>query len=227
MQFGTEFEDLRGWLDENEFEIPESFDAKLQPYLEAGAAFVVIKLLPGEDSSDIVPLRLTFSGTRPVIPIIPTSVAATPDMGVIVHMLAEHRAIPANYRHAVINEAAIDWSGQGANYPDVVSQAADEAGGQAFVTDFAGLHEGRLDFIFTPYDDETLSSISMASNLNELMRVLFIDLATPNADLMRILGNYVTPREGDTLIDVLRCANCYDDEFGLMVQRLPTNYEMK
>ena len=206
-------EDLRGWLDENEFEIPESFDAKLQPYLEVGAAFVVIKLLPGEDSSDIVPLRLTFSGTRPVIPIIPTSVAATPDMGVIVHMLAEHRAIPANYRHAVINEAAIDWSNQGANYPDVVSQAADEAGGQAFVTDFAGLHEGRLDFIFTPYDDETLSNISMASNLNELMRVLFIDLATPNADLMRILGNYVTPPEGDTLIDVLRCGNCYDDEF--------------
>ena len=48
------------------FQIPESFDAKLQPYLEVGAVFVVIKLLPGQDWN-IVPLRLTFSGTRPTI----------------------------------------------------------------------------------------------------------------------------------------------------------------
>ena len=37
---------------------------------------------------------------------------------------------------------AIDWVGGGQNYADVVSQAVDEAGGQAFVTDFAGPLQG-------------------------------------------------------------------------------------
>ena len=210
-------EDLRAWLDENQFEIPESFDAKLQPYLEVGAAFVVIKLLPGQDSSDIVPLRLTFSGTRPAIPIIPTSVAATPDMGVIVHMLADHRAVPVNYRHVIINEAAIEWNNQGANYPDVVSQAADEAGGQAFVTDFAGPHEDQITRMLNPYDEDTLTRVSMATNLVELMRViqLFSSNRGPNADLLRVLSNQITPPEGNTVTDVLNCPSCFDEDFSL------------
>ena len=207
-------EELRTWLDENQFQIPESFDDKLQPYVEAGAAFVVIKLLPGQDSGDIVPLRLTFSGTRPNIPILPTGVAATPDMGVIVHMLADHRSIPVNYRHVVINEAAIDWSNQGINYADVVSQAADEAGGQAFTTDFAGEHEGRVSDVLTPYTDNTLSNLAMARTVGELINA--IDDRT-NPDFQRVAAAHVEIPEGVTPAEFFRCANCYDDGSSLPV----------
>ena len=132
-------EALRMWLDENGYQVPEGTEEKLRPYVDQGAVFVAIKLLPGEDVGDIVPLHLSFPGNTPTIPIVPTSVAASPDMGIAVHLLGQTRAIPLNYLHVQINEAAIDWRGYGqSNYPAVVAQAADEAGGKAFATDFAG-----------------------------------------------------------------------------------------
>jgi len=158
---------LRVWLDENQFTIPGDFDERLVPYIEAGAVFVVIKLLPGVDTGEIVPLKLTFPGTTPSVPIIPTAVAATPDLGVIVHVLGRNRAIPLNYRHVQINEATIDWMGGGQNYPDVVSQAADEAGGHAFTTDFAGPF-GSIGFTLPVVSDGALTDLSAVRDLRAL-----------------------------------------------------------
>ncbi len=106
-------EALRTWLDENQFAIPETIDEKLAPYIELGSAFVLIKLLANRDSGDIVPLYLTYSGSRPSIPLKPTGVAATNDMGVIVNVFDQHRAIPVNYRHVQINEVLINWGSGG------------------------------------------------------------------------------------------------------------------
>ena len=98
---------LREWLNENEYSIPDAIDEKLQPYIDGGAVFVVIKLLADSDVGDLVPLKLTFPGSSPAIPILPTAVSAEPDMGMIVHVLGAYRAIPN--RNVIINEAAIDW----------------------------------------------------------------------------------------------------------------------
>jgi uncharacterized membrane protein YgcG len=158
---------LRVWLDENQFAIPRDFDERLVPYIEAGAVFVVIKLLPGVDTGEIVPLKLSFPGTTPSVPIVPTAVAATPDLGVIVHVLGRNRAIPLNYRHVQINEATIDWASGGQNYPDVVSQAADEAGGHAFTTDFAGPLE-QLRFVLPVVSAEALTELGAVRDLRAL-----------------------------------------------------------
>ena len=80
-------EELRTWLNDNEYQIPDAVDEKLQPYIDMESAFVAIKLVPGGMSSDIVPLKLSFRSNDPTIPIIPTSVAANPDMGILVHLL--------------------------------------------------------------------------------------------------------------------------------------------
>ncbi|MEZ4465820.1 MAG: DUF2330 domain-containing protein, partial [bacterium] len=97
---------LRDWLDSEGFAIPAEVDATLTPYIEMGAVFVAVRLLPGADSGDIAPLHLRFTSDTPAIPLIPTRVAANPDMGVIVHVLDDNRAIPKNYAHIQINEAA-------------------------------------------------------------------------------------------------------------------------
>ena len=73
-----------------------------------------------------------------MIPIRPTAVAANDDMGVMVWVLGESRAVPVNYRSLELNEALIDWTTGGSNYNQVVVAAANEAGGQGFVTERAG-----------------------------------------------------------------------------------------
>lgn len=193
---------LRGWLDENEFQIPNSLDEKLQPYIDAGAVFVVIKLLADRDVGDLVPLKLSFPGTQPTIPVIPTSVAAEPDMGIIVHILGPHRAISTNYRHVQINEAVIDWESSGSNYPAAVSQAVDEAGGRAFTTDYSGEVGDQILNVLAPYSGDVLADLAAATTFGE------IELAVPdrtNPDYQRIFSEVFgeTDQEWDSPADGL------------------------
>ncbi|MFN3198272.1 MAG: DUF2330 domain-containing protein [Bradymonadia bacterium] len=178
-------EDLRRWLDENEFQIPESTDERLQVYIDQGSVFVALKMLPGADEGDVAPLHLTFTSPVPGVPIQPTAVAADPDMGILVHVLGETRAIPLNYRHVEINDALINWVGGGQNYPDVVSHAVDEVdGGHAFVTDYAGSSE-MLANSLQPISAELIDRIEGAETFGELVNMFG---GTADADLARVFG---------------------------------------
>ena len=70
-----------------------------------------------------------------------TAIAANPDMPVLVWVLSDKRVAPRGYYEIMIDEARIDWLRSGSNYfgpTGLVSTAANEAGGNAFVTEFAG-----------------------------------------------------------------------------------------
>jgi hypothetical protein len=129
---------LKAWLRKNKYVIPAKLDPLLDPYVAGKYSFVALKLTKDKAVGDIQPIVMDYQATKPGIPIRLTGVAAQPDMDIFVWVLGAKRAIPENYRHAKINEARIDWLGNGANYKQVVTRAVDEAGGQAFVTDYAG-----------------------------------------------------------------------------------------
>jgi len=127
------------WLDENGFFVPAGTDEVSDPYIREGAYFLALKLRKGEEAGDIQPVVVRYESDLPMIPIILTSVAADPDMGVQVWVLGEDRAIPRNYFHTSINDAKLDWLNAASNYVDVVTEAVDEAEGHnSFVTEYAG-----------------------------------------------------------------------------------------
>lgn len=129
---------LLTWLDDNGYLVPADVGSALAPYVSGGSWFVALRLQKDRDVGELAPIRLTYAASEAVIPITLTRVAATPDMGLIVHVLGSGRAVPDNYLHVVPNPFRIDWWNQGANYQALVGEAADEAGGQAFATDYAG-----------------------------------------------------------------------------------------
>lgn len=127
------------WLDENGFFVPAGTEDVVDTYIKPGAFFLALKLQSGEEAGDIQPVVLKYQSDLPMIPIILTSVAADPNMGVQVWVLGDDRAIPRNYHHTRINDAAIDWINFGANYAQVVTDAVDEIDGHhSFVTEYAG-----------------------------------------------------------------------------------------
>jgi hypothetical protein len=206
----TSVDALRAWLNDNEFAIPEAIDEKLAPYIELGSAFVLIKLLSNQDSGDIVPLYLTYRGSRPSIPLKPTGVAASNDMGVIVNIFDQHRAVPINYRHVIINEALIDWANRGDNYADVVSQAIDEAGGKAFVTDYAGRIDSQLSDLFQPYPEAYIAEVSAAASIADLYDAQYRYISDPtNPDYQRIFRSILIRPEGIPDEDYQACPDCY------------------
>lgn len=129
---------LRSWLTDAGFDIPEGLSAPLAGYIASEQYFVAIQLVPGARQGDLLPLRMRYDADRPSIPLVLTGIAAAEDMRIETHILAAHRAVPENYLHLEINEATLDWEQRGSNYLEVVRRAADEAGGQGWVTDMAG-----------------------------------------------------------------------------------------
>jgi hypothetical protein len=154
---------LKKWLTDNHYVIPAKLDPLLDPYIAGKYSFVALKLTKDRSVGDIQPIVLKYKAPKPGVPIRLTSVAATPNMAVYVWVLGEARAIPENYRHAVIDEARIDWLNNGRNYSQVVTAAMNEAGGQAFVTDYAG-DTGNIDLSTFKVDPKGLAAMRTAAD---------------------------------------------------------------
>ena len=125
------------WLTDNGFDAGTTAADALRPYLQDGLNLLAFRLHKDTDVGSIRPVMITYAGKSPSIPIGPTAVAADDDMGVLVWVAAKARAVPINYKTVVLDEARINWLNPGENYDAVVGAAADEAGGQAFVTESA------------------------------------------------------------------------------------------
>ena len=117
---------------------PDDISNLLGSYLQGGMNLIAFRLTKGNDAGTIRPIRITYVSDQPMIPIRPTAVAANDDMGVMVWVLGESRAVPVNYKALELNQALINWLNGGRNYNQVVVAAANQAGGQGFVSERAG-----------------------------------------------------------------------------------------
>ncbi|MEQ1508642.1 MAG: DUF2330 domain-containing protein, partial [Myxococcota bacterium] len=135
---GDSSEDLLGWLNAQGYILPDTFEDVLAPYVSDGSYFVALKLAPDRTTGDLAPLGLRYPGVRATVPVQLTSISATPDMRMEVYLFGAGRGVPESYLHVRVNDAAIDWWTAGSNYPEVITAAANEAGGHAFATDYFG-----------------------------------------------------------------------------------------
>ena len=138
----TEAEPLLEWLQENSYDIPDEALPLIEPYVmaEGDMHFVAFRLEKESDVGDLQPIRLRFEADEPMIPIQLTAIASVPDMEITTHILAEGRAFPRNYANVTLNPLQRDWFGWNApaEYREAISGAVDEAGGHAWVTEYAG-----------------------------------------------------------------------------------------
>ena len=142
---------MLNWLTTNRYFIPAGTDETVGAYIHPGAYFLALKLKSGKSAGDIQPVVLEYPSDLPMIPIILTSVAAQPNMGIQVWMLGTGRAIPRNYNHVVINDSQVDWLNQAKNYNDVVIKAVSEAPDKhAFITEYAGKSSIMVDVLDGP-----------------------------------------------------------------------------
>jgi hypothetical protein len=155
------------WLTMHSYDVGPMGADLLRPYLMDDLNLIAFKLTKSATTGSIRPVMLTYTAALPSIPIRPTAVAANDDMGVLVWVLSDARAIPQNYKALELNDALIDWFMPNNNYNRVVSLAADEAMGQGFVTEFAGkttqFKKDSGTAIFSTYQQSSWDSFSAAT----------------------------------------------------------------
>ncbi len=184
---------LEKWLTGNGYDVGPAAQLMIAPYVAKGDFFVALKLLPQKGVGDLQPIVLKFASTAgPCVPIRLTAIAAQPDLGIAVFLLGDGRGVPTNYLHLVINESRLDWTGSPTvSYPLVVGAAADEAGGQGFITDFAGPSSGvqaAVDGVLNGYRRD---AVATTSPIAFVKAVRDANLVGASQNVLGILGHCV------------------------------------
>jgi hypothetical protein len=152
------------WLQQNGYDVPPQSAALLRPYLADGMHLLALRLSKGADAGSIRPIELTYAADAAMIPIKLTAVAANQNMGVLTWALSSARAIPFNYNSLELNETRVNWFNAAGNYDQVVTEAADAAGGQGFVTEFAGPSTQLANVVWSPQMEQNWQGFQTPSS---------------------------------------------------------------
>ena len=198
------------WLGENGYDVTPDGARLMAPYLADGMYLLALRLTKGSDTGSIRPIKITYAASAPMIPIKLTAVAANQDMGVMTWALSSARAVPMNYNALELNEARINWFNAASNYEQVVTEAADEAGGKGFVTEFAGPSSLLSDVVWQQGEESDWQSVKNGTyfSFDELFNALFQRYQTWSGfwDAVR---RSVTLADGLSFDDFRRCPGCY------------------
>jgi hypothetical protein len=170
------------WLADNRFFVPTGTEDAVGPYIHPGSFFLALKLKASATTGDITPIVLEYPADLPMIPLILTSVGATPNMGIQVWLAGNGRAIPRNFHHVVPNEAQLDrFATDG--YANLIRDAVASAPKKhAFVTEYAGPASVMSDRLVPPLrfgTEQTLASkTTPLAFLQELRATSFNDGVT-------------------------------------------------
>ena len=225
---GGTVEGVMSWLEANEYQQDPNAMPILGQYLEEEFLFVALKLNDTK-TENIHPITIKYDGTEPCVPIRLTAIAATDDMDIRTFFLDDARVAPKNYRHVLVNPLKLDWFNNADNYKEVISMAvdADEANGNAFVTEYAGpsnvislagVYSGSWDS--APYAALVDSPVGVADLLfsQDLMfcDIDWDDTCTPLHPLLQgILDEYIPVPDGVNPVEFWDCMECFAGQIDL------------
>jgi len=128
---------LQTWLTDNGYYVSPDSATIINGYVTGQFSFVAVRLQNGQDTSAIRPIVLHMAATEACLPLKLTAIASTPDLRINVWVLGAARAVPLAYAEIAINQAKLDWFMGGSNYDQLLKDAANEAGGDAFAVEYA------------------------------------------------------------------------------------------
>ena len=128
---------LEAWLIANQYFVSPEASQIIATYVATGSYFVALRLQMGRDVTEIEPIVLKMTAEEGCLPLKLTSIASTNDLRINIWVLGAGRAVPLNYTEVSLNLLKVDWFRLGANYDRLVGEAANEAGGNAFVVEYA------------------------------------------------------------------------------------------
>jgi hypothetical protein len=168
----TDPKPLLDWLATNKYFVSEAGARLIEDYVRQDKYFVAIRLLSDRSTGEIQPLVMRFLGPGPCVPLKLTSIASIRDLRVNLWVLAENRIVPDNFYELELNQARINWFNGGSNYEQLLKEAADQAGGQAFITEYAGPTSMLKGLLYTP-GQLNVSGVAAASDPPAALNALF------------------------------------------------------
>ena len=181
------------WLDDNHYFVPAGTMDAVTPYIHPGAYFLALKLRGGESAGDITPVVLRYQSDLPMIPITLTQVGAVDNMGVLVWVAGEARAVPHNYYHVVVDDMPVWFSlSSPSGYNNLLIDAVHEAPGKhGFITQYAGTSALVQNQLVYPGRFGDLQTLRAQTTASDYLRYLRENGYTFDGTLVSILSRYI------------------------------------
>jgi hypothetical protein len=126
------------WLQDHNYDIPETATDLLEPYAAAGQVFVALRLSANAATGVLRPITLRMTTAEACLPIRLTAIASVPNMPITAFFLGAQPVAPTNYSTAYVDPDDIGFFMGTRSYRDDVRAEIDRLGGQAFAVDYAG-----------------------------------------------------------------------------------------
>jgi hypothetical protein len=111
----------------------------MEPYVDAGMSFVAARISPDAATDGVHPVRISYPSSVRMVPLVLTAISAAPEMALTVYLYGDGPYAAPNHGAATIAATDISSDARGrVSHPMVLSRTVDEAGGNAFVTEYGG-----------------------------------------------------------------------------------------
>ena len=167
---------LIDWLRQEGYRVTPPMEPYIELYTNEGMKFLALKLLEAADVSDISPFRFSLPGDTPSIPLRMTSLAAEPEMSIVVFVLGDQKYEGKNWENITVEDGRIRFDRNAfplrTNYASLVAQGVDEAGGQGWVTEFAGLTATYATQVQNQIDNGSFNTVEDEEAAHALLGIL-------------------------------------------------------
>ncbi|MBK8256943.1 MAG: DUF2330 domain-containing protein [Polyangiaceae bacterium] len=159
-------QELINWLTSHGYVIPAAVQPIIGEYISEGFGFLAMKLVPGVGVDKIKPVRVTFPGAAPMIPLRLLRAGTSGDVPVNLWVFAEGRWEPSNFPTFTINEKDLlwNWDTETSNYSELRAAGFAAGAGKAWLVSSAHLVEPSE--IATLLQDQALSQYADENGMN-------------------------------------------------------------
>ncbi|MGZ3417761.1 MAG: DUF2330 domain-containing protein [Polyangiales bacterium] len=106
---GTDEGSIAGWLRAHKYVVPTEVEPILKAYVDEGFDFVAVRLRPNAGVRAMRPIRVSFHGTTPQLPLRMVAAGAGARVGVELFVIGEGRWRTKNFPTLAIDPASLTW----------------------------------------------------------------------------------------------------------------------
>ena len=106
---GTDAGGIIGWLRSNKYVVPVELEPMLQKYVTEGFDFVAVKLRPGLGVHAMRPIRVSFKGPYPTLPLRMVRAGIGEKVGLKLFVIGDGRWKTANFPTLAIDPQMVTW----------------------------------------------------------------------------------------------------------------------
>jgi len=131
---GSDASSILAWLDARHYRVPADLDPIISSYAKDGFDFVVARLRPEVGVHAMVPIRVTFDGMYPVLPLRMVGAGVASHVGLNLFVIGDGRWRTKNFPSFTIDDADLRWdfANGSSNYAVQRDALAAKFGGRAF-----------------------------------------------------------------------------------------------